>query len=300
MQSKSGGSLRDTSCHECFIVQGCIATQRLAYNGIRRYLRLYAAFVRNCLRFAAEFRANFWANIITNFGWMLSLVILLSIIYHNTKSVAGWSEPQMFVLFGTYTVLRGISNMLFYGNLSQLPTFIRMGTMDYILTKPVNSQFYVSMRYLEFEDIGQSVGGVFVILYGVMGLHTAAPHFWTVAAFVVMLLASMVIFYSLTMLLMTLSFWLIRLDNLMVLSDTVFQIARTPIDIFGAFGPLPRFLLTYVLPLAFIATMPVKVLFERLDPAVTAGSAVGIAALCFICSALFWRYATRAYSSASS
>ncbi len=268
---------------------------------MRRYARLYLAFVRNCLRQAAEFKTNFWANVVTNLGWMASLVVLIAIIYRNTDSVAGWNKAEMLVLFGTYTIMRGISNTLFYSNLSQLPTFVRKGTMDWILTKPVNSQFYVSLRYLEFSDLGQSVGGVFILIYGIAKLHLAHPPTPLDSfLFCVMLLSSIVLFYSITLLLMTLSFWLIRLDNLMVLADTAFQIGRTPIDIFSAFGPTAKFILTYILPLAFIAAMPVKVLFAHADPWSTAGLSVAVAVLFFIAAAAFWRYGARSYASASS
>jgi ABC-2 type transport system permease protein len=268
---------------------------------MRRYTRLYIAFVRNCLRQAAEFRANFWANVVTNFGWMLSLVVLISIIYHNTSSVAGWSQSEMFVLFGAYTVMRGFSNMLFYQNLSQLPLYVRKGQMDWILTKPVNSQFYASLRYVELSDIGSSAGGAVILIYGVLHLHLShAPSLATSLLFCVMLIGSIVIFYSLTMLLMTLSFWLVRLDNLMVLSDTVFQIARTPIDIFRVFGPGARIFLTYILPLGFIAAMPVKELFSKINAISATGASILIASVFFICSMFFWRYATKNYSSASS
>jgi ABC-2 type transport system permease protein len=268
---------------------------------VRRYTRLYIAFLRNCLRQAAEFRANFWASAITNFGWMLALVVLISIIYHNTTSVAGWSQSEMLVLYGTYTIMRGVSNTLFYQNLSQLPLFVRKGQMDWILTKPVNSQFYASLRFVELSDLGSCVGGIVVVVFGDVHLHLAhPPTLATVLLFCVMLASSVVIFYSLTMLLMTLSFWLVRLDNLMVLSDTVFQIARTPIDIFGVFGPAPRFFLTYILPLAFIAAMPVKELFSRVDAVGAATASILVAAIFFTASVVFWRYATRNYSSASS
>ena len=162
-------------------------------------------FVRNCLRQAAEFKTNFWANVVTNLGWMASLIVLIAIIYRNTDSVAGWNKAEMLVLFGTYTIMRGISNTLFYSNLSQLPTFVRKGTMDWILTKPVNSQFYVSLRYLEFSDLGQSVGGIFILIYGIAKLHlTHSPTPLDSFLFCMMLLSSIVLFYSITLLLMTL------------------------------------------------------------------------------------------------
>jgi len=266
-----------------------------------RYLRLYGAFCRNSFRQAVEFRANFFANLLANFGWMASLLIFIEIIYRNTSSVAGWTKPEMLVLFGTYSSLRGISNMLFYNNLSQLPTFIRTGTMDFILTKPVNAQFYTSLRYIGLDDLGQTAGGLFVVAYGWAILPGHQPiSAVTLAAFVIMMICALALFYSVTLLMMTLSFWLVRLDNLMVLGHTMFSIARTPIEIFRRLGPAPYYLFTYLLPLAFLASLPVKTLFGRTDILMTVSQSLFLAALFFTASAAFWRYATRSYSSASS
>jgi ABC-2 type transport system permease protein len=209
-----------------------------------------------------EFRANFWANLFTNMGWMLSLVVFIDIIYRNTDKVGDWTKPEMLVLFGTFSMLRGISNTLFYSNLSQLPTYIRMGTMDFILTKPVNALFYTTLRYVSFDDLGQSVGAIVVIVYGWLLLaHGHAAAIVGLAqglGFVVMMICGLILFYSINLILMTTAFWLVRLDNLMILADTVFGIARTPIEIFRRLGPAAPFVLTYILPLAFLAAVPVK------------------------------------------
>jgi ABC-2 type transport system permease protein len=267
-------------------------------------LRLYGAFWRNSFRQAVEFRANFWANLFVNMGWMFSLVVFIEIIYRNTTLVANWTKPEMLVLFGTYSMLRGISNTLFYSNLSQLPTYIRMGTMDFILTKPVNAMFYTTLRYVSFDDLGQSLGASVVIAYGWTLLAHAhgAAHVGLAEAlgFAGMMACGLVLFYSINLILMTTAFWLVRLDNLMVLADTMFSIARTPIEIFRRFGPAAPFVFTYLIPLAFLASIPVKELFGRvaLLPAMTASLCLSV---CFlVVSALFWRYATRSYASASS
>lgn len=269
-----------------------------------RYLRLYRAFWRNSFRQTLEFRANFWANLLTNMGWMLSLVIFIEIIYRNTNRVGTWTKPEMLVLFGTYSMLRGVSNTLFYSNLSQIPTYIRMGTMDFILTKPVNSLFYTTLRYVSFEDLGQSLGAAVVIAYGwlLLARGHAATHLGIeqVAAFAGMMVCGLLLFYSINLILMTAAFWLVRLDNLMILADTVFGIARTPIEIFARFGRIAPLLLTYVLPLAFLASLPVKELFGKAAILPTLGASAALACLFFGVAAAFWRYATTSYASASS
>ena len=263
-----------------------------------RHLRLYRAFWRNCLRQATEFRANFWANVATNLGWLFSLVLFLKLIYGNTQSVAGWSEGQMFLLVGTYAVLRGITDTLFYQNLSDLPNQIRLGTMDFTLLRPVNSQFFVSLRFVSLDNLGHSVGAVGLLAYGLWRL-PVLPSPLHLAASLFLLVCGVLIFYSLSLLTMTLSFWLVRLDNLFVALDTIFSMGRTPVAVFRAFGPGAQFFLTYILPLAFLAGVPVQALTGRLT---SAALLIGplLAGGFFLAATLFWRHATRAYSSASS
>jgi len=266
---------------------------------MRRHLRLYAAFWRNCIRQVVEYRANFFSNVATNFGWLFTLILFLKLIYRNTQAVAGWTEPEMFILVGTYSVLRGITDTIFYNNLSQLPEQMRLGTMDFVLLRPVNSQFFMSLRYVGLDNLGQLVGAVGVLVYGLTQNHVhVTPS--GLGAYVFLMICAVMIFYSVSLLVMTLSFWLIKLENLFILLDTFYSMARTPIDVFRAFGRGPQFLLTYIIPIAFFAAMPVKGLFGRLtDPSIMA-AAVGLSVVFFILSTLFWQYACRSYASASS
>ena len=74
----------------------------------------------------------------------------------------------MFLLIGTYSVLRGADgHALFYQNLSDLPNQIRLGTMDFhACCGPVNSQFFVSLRYVSLDNLGHLVGAVGLLGYG--------------------------------------------------------------------------------------------------------------------------------------
>ena len=261
-------------------------------------MRLYGAFIRNCLRQAVEFRANFFANVATNIGWILALVMFLKLIFMNTRAVAGWTEDAMFMLVGTYSLVRAISDTLFANNLSDLPNQIRLGSMDFTLLRPVNSQFLVSLRYVALDNLGQLIGAAALLAYGVSRL-TLHLSMQGLGLYLLLVASAVIMFYSLSLMAMTLSFWLVRVENLYVALETVASIARTPIDVFRAFGPGAQFFLTYVLPLAFLAALPVKALFDKIGPGeIIAG--VLISTLLFAASCLFWRCAVRSYSSASS
>ena len=262
-----------------------------------RYARLYRVFARNNVVRELEFRGNFWAKVATSVGWVVAFAAIVKLIFANTTAVAGWSEGEVFLLFGTFLLVRSLMDILFTQSLSKIPELVRMGTMDFVLTKPVSSQFYVSARYLSLDEVGTFLAAWLVLFYAgsLARLTSVTPA--QAAAWAFLTLCGLSVLYCIQMLLMSLSFWLVRIDNLSALTDTVVFVARYPPDIF------PRYLafaVTYLLPLAFVAAVPTRVLKEGVVHVPTLLAAAGIAALFLLLTALFWRYATRSYTSASS
>ncbi len=263
--------------------------------GALHYLRLFGLFVRTCAVKEIEFRGNFWMGAVTNIMSVLTYLVFAQIIYSNTDAVGTWTKGQMVMLLGTYTLSFGLIAVFFHRNLAELPMQVRMGTFDFTLLKPVNSQFFVSLRYLAFAEIGTALSAVVLVVYGAMldGLRITPLG---AAKYLVMVLIGVIIFYSIFLMLMTTAFWFVRVDNLWTLAESVTQVARTPMHIYGL--ATQRFF-TFVLPLIFIAHIPSEALFRGLaarDFYMASGMAV---ALLFI-SNRFWTFATRFYSSASS
>lgn len=262
---------------------------------LRRYARLYRVFARNNLVRELEFRGNFWAKVVTNVAWLGLYVLLLKLVFRNTRAVAGWSEGEMFLLIGTFMSTRAWMDTLFTQNLSKIPEMIRLGTLDFVLTKPVPSQFFVSARFVSLDEVGSLFGAFAVLGYGLWKAQLS-PTIAQIVAWLFLCVCGLLIFYAVQMLLMTLSFWLVRLDNLTALADTVVFIARYPTSIFGKW--LAGFF-TYVLPLAFLGAVPALALKEGVR-AWWLVAAVLVAGVFLAAASAFWRYATRSYSSASS
>ncbi|HEX2999333.1 MAG TPA: ABC-2 family transporter protein [Armatimonadota bacterium] len=260
---------------------------------LRHLGRLYRVFLRNCLVREMEFRANFFASLSTIVGWLLYYILLIDLIYRNTESIAGWSKGEALVLSGSFTIIWALLNGLFYDNLSELPLMIERGTFDLVLTKPVGSQFFLSTRRITLSELARVLGSVVVVIYGahMAGLHPAPG---ILLLYLLMLACGLVILYSIYALLMTLSFWFVRLQNLDVVLWSAASIARYPLDIFSR---IPRTILTFVIPLAFLSTVPARALRGVLTGELALAGVV-FAFLLFTASRLFWRFALRFYSSA--
>jgi ABC-2 type transport system permease protein len=220
--------------------------------------------------------------------------MILLVIYRNTNSVAGWGKGDAFVLAATCFLMNSLTYAFFF-SLMEIPQQVRLGTMDFVITKPIDSQFWVSTRKFNFDQVGSLIAGVGMVFLGISiaGVHPTAAQ-WS--AYVILVFASLGIFYSFLLMLMTLGIWLVRVDNLWVLGETTMQITRFPLDIYQT--GIQRFF-TFFVPLGFISTIPSRQLVQSFNPQML-GLGLGWALLALVVSRLFWRYAMMHYTSASS
>ncbi|MCX7798794.1 MAG: ABC-2 family transporter protein [Fimbriimonadales bacterium] len=261
---------------------------------MRRYLRVYRTFFVSSFIREMEFRANFFAKLFQNLVWMAFTVIVVLVIYGHTDSVAGWGKGEAFILAATCFLMNSVF-FAFFMSVSEIPGMVRLGTLDFVVTKPIDSQFWVSVRRFNFDQVGLLVAGLVMVVLGV-SLSGLSPTLGQWVAYGSTCLASLAIFYGFNLMLMTTGVWLVRVDNLWVLGDSVMQVARFPLDIYQP--SLQRFFL-YVVPLGFLATVPARQLTRDADPG-HALLAVAWAIAFLAASRWFWRFAMTRYTSASS
>lgn len=259
-----------------------------------RAWRIYRTFVASSVARDIEFRANFIAKVLQNLVWMFFFVIVLMVIFSNTATIAGWTKGEALILAASCFIIEGFVNLCF-GSLNELPEMVRRGTLDYVITRPIDTQYWISCRKFNFSSIGNVFAGLIILGVGMNVGHVHA----TVAQFLGYffgLAISLGIFYSLYLAFMSTAIWFVRVDNLWVLSSVVLDVARFPIDIFGI---ALRRTLTYIVPLAFIASVPATQLVRGFNVPILA---VGLAfsAVALLASRSFWLFAARRYNSASS
>jgi ABC-2 type transport system permease protein len=262
---------------------------------MRRYWRIFREFFRTCFVEELEYRSEFLGNLLSSFFGVGIAVLTVQIFFYQTDQLGGWAYADVLILLGIFNTLQGFIDFALRPNMSRLLEHVRKGTLDYILTKPVDSMFYVSFRHLVFWRLIDVLLGVGLIIYGLVQKHYI-PSLADILMFSVSLFSALVLIYSLWMMLMTTSFWVIRIDDLSFIFYSFFETTRFPI---GMYRGWLRILLTYVLPAAFITNTPAVALLGKWNGATTALS-IGIAGLFLWLSRRFWRYALRSYTSASS
>src|SRR5262245_42303268 len=131
------------------------------------YRRLLGIFYRNALMNELEYRANFWALLLVQCFWLAWSITTVRIPFAYAQRIAGWTYPELLVVLGMFYVMKGYLGIWLMPNLSQMSQYVRMGTLDYILTKPIDSQFMVSLRNLGLEGWSTPLLGIGLVGYGV-------------------------------------------------------------------------------------------------------------------------------------
>lgn len=260
---------------------------------IRRYLRIYGLFLRTCLVRELQFRANFAMQVAVALLWVSYYVLTIKVIYHNTTSVAGWSEGDMLVLTGSYILVRGVLCTVFWDNWHEFPQQVAKGTFDIALTKPIDTQFMAYCRYVNWSEVSRIFGSLAVLGYGFQ--RTGAALAWgRVGMYMLALACSFAIMLAMYSLVVTSAFWLIRVSHLTVAVDNTMTFAKYPDSIYQ--GGL-RVLVTVILPFAFLAAVPARALTGRLAwEELVLGMVLAVVLLTL--SRLYWRRAVANYSSA--
>ncbi len=122
------------------------------------------------------------------------------------------------------------------------------------LTKPLDSQFTVSTRYFVIWRSVTFMAGLGLVGYGAWRLGVAVtPN--RVLLFLLLLTCGLAVVYAIMLGVMTLCFWFVRLENLMVLLWSFWETGRYPISVYRG---IPRAVLTYLIPFAFVTAVPAE------------------------------------------
>lgn len=259
-----------------------------------RWARVLGALWRLNVAEELQYRANLVASVLGTLFWIGTALLTLALFFRHTTRLGGWDYWEVVVLLGVFNALSGVVEMILRPGIGQLAGEVKSGTLDLVLSRPVDAQAFVSFRRIDIWRSSDIVLGLGLSAYALFRI----GHFPTLpqlVAFLVALASAAVVVYAIWVALMSLAFWFVAVENLSVLFDSLFEGARYPVS---AYPGALRFVFVYLLPIAWITTIPASALTGRLAPTIALGAAaVGVGA--FFVARLLWRAALRQYTGAS-
>jgi len=262
---------------------------------MRRYLRLYAAFVRFAVQRSLQFRLDFFFRVGMDVIWNLHYLVFFGVLELKTPTIGGWDRDQIRIFLGSLFVVDGAQMTLFANNHWAFPGLVNKGDLDYHLLRPISPLFMVSVRDFAVNSFLNFLIAVGILVWAFARFPGPIPAS-SVLLYVTGLLLGLVIHHALHFLALLPVFWMQGGSGLRDVFFVVDSVNARPIGIFK--GWVYRFF-TVVLPLGVICNFPVRLLFED-GKAGTMLHIVAAAALSFAAMVFTWRRGLRAYGSASS
>lgn len=260
---------------------------------MQRYWNVLKLFLATALAAELEYRINFIIATFTSLGSLTGSLFSLFLFYQTGYTFEGWSWEEALVVLGVFTLLQGFSTTFLAPNLNQIVKQVQQGTLDFVLLKPISSQFWLSTRSVSPWGLPDLIFGLVLIGYagGRLGIDGRA---YVLSA--VPLLFGLLSLYSLWFMLGATSIWFVKIYNVTEVLRGLLEAGRYPM---AAYPIAYRFFFTFIVPVAFLTTVPAETLLARVQPSWILGSGILAAALLWV-SRSFWRFALRFYTSASS
>lgn len=257
-------------------------------------MRLAWLFLRIGVMNEFQYRTNFVIQLLQSVVAIATGLIVLALIFRQTSNLEGWTQPQLLVVMGVFTIVGGLIGFAIEPNMGRLMADVREGTFDYLLTKPADSQLLVSVREFRLWKLTDVVVGLVVLIYGFVD-GDASMTVGEGLGFVVTLFVGMVMIYCVWLLLSTGAFWFVRMEMLQELFTGLYRAGQYPVGIYPGWL---RAGLTFLVPIGFAVTAPAETLTGRITLERVA-IMIAFGAFLFGLTRLVWRQGLRRYDGAS-
>ncbi len=262
---------------------------------MNHYLRLWLTSARYCITRTLMFRGDFFIWALVELFWMTVNLLMISVIYQHTDSVAGWSKYEMMLLVGTSLLIQRFLMGFFWSSIFEMGRNIRTGHFDFFLAQPGNVMFMATTRKIDPDSLINSLVAMSVVAYSARQLNLD-PSALDLALYAFLVFCGVIIHYSMLVLCITPAFWITSAQGIEGSYFTLSEFSRLPRQ---AFRGLANVAFVWVLPVVIVSNAPASTLLHGFDLG-TVGWLVGITILWFGLAVTIFHRGLKRYSSASS
>src|SRR5687767_1020081 len=267
-----------------------------AAHSLRIFRRLAGARVRSDL----QYRTSFSLRVVGQLFVTALDFAAISLIFRQVPTVAGWRLEEVALLYGVNGTAFALADMA-VGSIERVNVYIRTGTLDRVLVRPVPTLVMLTGDDFAIRRVGKALQAAAVLSIAIF----AVDHHWSaldVVHLALSLISGTAIFCAIFVISGAAIFWLV--EGREVVNTAIYGghfLNQYPLPIYS---PLLQRAVVYVLPLAFVAYLPVASILGReraLDlPAWTGWASPAVAVALAVAAAATWRIAVRHYRSTGS
>ena len=185
-------------------------------------------------------------------------LIFILVVFGHTSFLGGWNRDEIIFIYGFFLVPYALFTAFF--NIWDFnERYIVKGEMDRVLTRPIHSLFQIIMERMELESLFGVITGL--VIMGYTGLNLGLTFAWyDVLIFIAMVIGGAFIYAGLFISIATIGFWSDSRTDIMPMMYNISNYGRYPVDIYHR---VIRFVLTWILPFAFVGVYPASYFLKR-------------------------------------
>ena len=261
------------------------------------YIKLIGLFFKTSTQAEMAYRSNFFIRLLNAALNLATGILSLVVIFNQVETINGWDLPATLALLGVYLLLGALRGLFIGPSLESVAGMdgeVWKGTFDFTLLRPVDKQFLVSVRTwhaFALVDLALALG-VLGTAVGMMGTRVSLMD---LLSFITALSAGVALLYAALLGFSALVFLNPGFLFTWVIND-LFQLARYPV---GLYPGWLRLILTWVIPVGLMTTIPAQALAGTLSPLMLVLT-LGFTLTALLGSGWLFRLGLRKYASASS
>ena len=194
------------------------------------------------------------------FNAFFPLVTVL--VYRAGASFPGWNIYEVLLMQSVFTLSNGLACIMFSGVLWTTMQYIREGSYEIVLLRPVNPLFFLIASNFDPGSAGLIIGGGALFAFSLA--HTGIVSLAAIPQFLLLFMAGFAVMAGLQMIMAATSFKWVGNSRIPEIFDSIMTFGKYPVTIFPQ---AVKSIVTFVIPVGMIGFFPAGALLGRLEPA---------------------------------
>ncbi len=266
----------------------------------KRYIKYYLLFWKFAFNLQFAYRFDTFVIIISVLSYNILDFLFYKISVDRLTTLGGWSVSELIVLAAVANLFWMVVKILYENNFEVAIEKINSGDYDFYLLKPISIQY---MSFFFPPDFIKISFLPLVVFFMWLANHYDSSVFsnvdvWSILNATISFSYMVVINYCLSLIVVTMSFYAERVDQILSFFDKMQDFMKYPLEIFQGFF---KIFLGVILPVGLFSGVPAKILLGKVENVPqTLIQYFGLTIVFVIISQVMWRAGLRRYSSASS
>lgn len=257
------------------------------------YVSIFFQYIAQYMKTRLQYRTDMVIEILSDLLFQAVNLVFILVVFGHTQLLSGWSRDEIIFIYGFFLVPFALFSTFF--NIWDFnERYIVKGEMDRILTRPLHSLFQIVLERMELESLFGVITGLAVMAYAGGNLNLDF-HWYDPFIMVVLVIGGALVYGGIFIMLASIGFWSDARTSIMPMMYNIGNYGRYPVDIYN---PIIRFILTWILPFAFVGVYPSAYFLGRTEWYVYAYLTPVVGIVFFAVSIVIWNQGVKRYRGA--